>query len=142
VGECVFCKVVDGAAPASVLYGDEATLAFMDLRQPTWPEGVHVLVVPKQHVEQLDELPPDVAGPLMATVVKVARSVRRTCAPEGMSVWSSNGPAAFQEVPHVHMHVLTRRHEDGLLRVYAERPAHPSMAELDEVAATLRTDLV
>ncbi|MEQ7125215.1 HIT domain-containing protein [Actinopolymorpha sp. B11F2] len=138
---CVFCKVVDREAPASVIYDDEATLAFMDLRQPTWPEGVHALVVPKQHVEQVDELEPELAGLLMATVVKVARSVRRCFAPDGMSIWSSNGPAAFQEVPHVHMHVLTRTHEDGLLRVYAERPPHPPTVDLDEVAATIRTDL-
>ena len=46
VSDCVFCDIVAGNVPASVVYEDESTIAFMDLRQPT--EG-HVLVAPKQH---------------------------------------------------------------------------------------------
>ncbi|MGH3488241.1 MAG: HIT family protein [Actinopolymorphaceae bacterium] len=138
---CVFCGVVSHDVDARVIREDAGTVAFMDLRQPIWPEGVHVLVIPKQHVEQVDELDPEVAAALMTAVVSVARVIRRHFAPEGISVWSSNGPAAFQEVPHVHMHVLTRKPDDSLLRVYAERPLHPSTTELEQVAATLRAGL-
>lgn len=137
----MFCRVVSHDVDASVISEDDGTVAFMDLRQPTWPEGVHVLVIPKQHVEQIDELEPATAAMLMTAVVSLARVVRRHFAPEGLSVWSSNGPAAFQEVPHVHMHVLTRKHDDGLLRVYAERPFNPPATELDLVAEALRTEL-
>lgn len=98
-----------------------------------------MLVVPRRHVEQVDQLEPDDAGALMNAVVGVARSVKSLCAPEGLSVWSSNGPAAFQEVPHVHMQVLARKHGDGLLRIYAERPHHPTTTELAQVAAKLRS---
>jgi histidine triad (HIT) family protein len=83
-------------------------------------------------------LEPKLAGEVMTAVVTVARALRAHCAPAGISVWSSNGPGAFQEVPHVHLHVLTRKYEDGLLEVYAEPPRHPSMPELEQVATTLR----
>jgi histidine triad (HIT) family protein len=135
---CLFCGIASRDVGASVVREDRSTVAFMDLRQPTWPDGLHVLVVPRQHVEQIDELEPKLAGELMAAVVTVARALRAHCAPAGISVWSSNGPAAFQEVPHVHLHVLTRKHDDGLLEVYAEPPQHPSRPELEQVAATLR----
>jgi histidine triad (HIT) family protein len=134
---CVFCGIVDREVDASVIMERASAVAFVDLRQPIWPDGVHVLVVPKQHVEQIDELEPQLAGELMTAVVDVAGAVRRHFAPAGISVWSSNGPAAFQEVPHVHLHVLTRTYDDGLLRVYAERPHHPPRPELDLVAADL-----
>ena len=139
---CLFCGIISHDVDAAVVEEDDRTVAFMDLRQPTWPDGIHVLVVPRRHVEQVDQLAPDDAAALMNAVVGVARSVKSHCAPEGLSVWSSNGPAAFQEVPHVHMHVLARKHGDGLLRIYAESPHHPTTAELAQVAAKLRSGSV
>ena len=138
---CVFCGIVDGSVGASVVHQDEATLAFLDLRQPTWPRAGSVLVVPRQHVEQVDELPADLAGAVMGTVVRVAGAVRKALAPEGISVWSSNGPAAGQEVPHVHLHVVARFAGDGLLRVYAEKPPYPDRPELDRLAARIASGL-
>jgi histidine triad (HIT) family protein len=135
--DCVFCGIVNGTVEASVVAADDTTLAFLDLRQPSWPRGGSVLVVPRAHVEQVDELPAEVAGAVMGTVVRVAGAVRKALAPEGISVWSSNGAAAGQEVPHVHLHVVARFGGDGLLRVYAERPPYPGRADLDELAARI-----
>ena len=137
-GMCAFCGVVAGRVEASVLYEDPDTMAFVDLRQPAWPRGGHVLVVPKTHVEFLYDLPGDLAARLMQAAVRVARAVQQVAEPGGISLWSSNGAAADQEVPHVHLHVLARYHDDGLLRVYRDRPERPQRASLDELAAKVR----
>jgi histidine triad (HIT) family protein len=99
------------------------------------------LVVPKQHVEFLYDLPVELSDGVMRTVVRVSRSLRTTVAAEGISVWSSNGPGADQEVPHVHLHVLARYADDGVLRVYQERPQYPSPLELDDLAVRVRDKL-
>ncbi len=112
---CVFCSIVRGEAESATLFEDDSTLAFLDLRQSN--EG-HVLVVPKRHFEQIYDLDEEIASALAKTVRRVARAVRRVYEPEGLSIWQSNGAAAFQEVPHVHWHLLPRYTNDGLLVVY------------------------
>jgi histidine triad (HIT) family protein len=67
--------------------------------------------------------------------------VREAFSPQGLSLWQSNGPAAHQEVPHFHMHVLPRFDGDGLLRVYAKRPATPPLSELERQAEMIRAKL-
>jgi len=135
---CVFCDVVAGTAPASVVYEDDATLAFMDLRQPNPGK---VLVIPKRHAEMIYDLDEETAARLFQTAVKVARAIRGSMQPPGLSVWQSNGEAVGQEVPHVHIHLAPRRHNDGLLRIYAEKPSYPNRAELDRLALTVRSGL-
>lgn len=78
----------------------------------------------------------------MASVVKVSAVLRRVCDPEGISVWQSNGEAAGQEVPHVHVHLLTRTRGDGVLRVYPSSPHTPSPADVAPVAHELRANLM
>lgn len=100
-----------------------------------------MLVIPKCHIETICELEPDIGGRLMQTVVLVARAVQRSLQPRGLSLWQSNGPAAGQEVPHVHVHVLARQPQDGLLRIYPEEPDYPESAALDRLAAQIRASL-
>ena len=118
--DCVFCRIIRGELDSAAIYEDESTLAFMNLRQSN--EG-HVLVVPRNHVEQIYDLDEATASALAGTVCKVARAVRRVYSPDGLSIWQSNGPAAFQEVPHVHWHVIPRYTDDGLLVVYPKEVA-------------------
>jgi histidine triad (HIT) family protein len=135
---CIFCDIVSGARQASVVYEDDATLAFMDLRQPL---PGHVLVIPRQHVELIYELDDESAARLFQTVVRVARAVRASLRPTGMNVSQSNGPAAGQEVPHLHMHLWPREMGDGLLRFYTERPGNSGRDSLDDLAARIRAGL-
>lgn len=135
---CVFCRMVTRQAKAVVVYEDEHTLAIMDRRQPAWPLGAHLLVMPRQHVEAVDQLSADQAARLMQSVVRIARAVRNACMPDGISVWQSNGEAAGQEVPHVHVHVLARSTGDALLRVYPDQPATPDLDDLQPLAESIR----
>lgn len=118
--DCVFCRIIRGELDSATIYEDESTLAFLNLRQSN--EG-HVLVVPRRHFEQIYDLDDDSASALAGTVCKVARAVRRVYSPDGLSIWQSNGPAAFQEVPHVHWHIFPRYSDDGHLVVYPKELA-------------------
>ncbi|MGI8701953.1 MAG: HIT family protein [Nocardioidaceae bacterium] len=108
---------------------------------PGWPDVAHVLVIPRLHVSQVDALSDEVTAGLMKAVVRAAYVVRAEFNPAGISVWQSNGEAAGQEVQDVHMHVLTRRRGDGLLRVYPSAPAKPSRQERAALADRLRASL-
>lgn len=132
---CVFCDIIAGGVAASRVYEDHATIAFVDLRQPTTG---HLLVVPKEHVETVYDLTPAMAAHLAQVVVVTARAMRRTLRPAGLSIWQSNGVVAGQEVPHVHLHLLVREQDDELLRVYPAKPLYPERAALDDLAATIR----
>jgi len=119
VTECIFCEIMAGRAPADVVYEDDLTVAFIDPRQHN---PGHVLVVPRTHINDIRYLDPLTGAGLMDTLIRVARAVDRAFPNEGMSLWHSIGPAAFQEVPHMHMHVHPRQLGDGLLRVYPGLP--------------------
>lgn len=136
--DCVFCSIIRGEAESATVFEDDSTLAFLDIRQPN--EG-KVLVVPKRHFEQIYDLDDEIASALARTVRRVARAVRRVYEPEGLSIWQSNGPAAGQEIPHVHWHVLPRCTNDRLLVVYpagvAGRARSRSMQFLRSISGQL-----
>ena len=136
--ECVFCEIVAGRAPADVVYEDGLTVAFIDPRQHN---PGHVLVVPRAHINDLRHLDPRTGAGLMNTLIKIARAVDRAFPNEGMSVWHSVGPAAFQEVPHMHLHVHPRRLGDGLLRVYPDAPVDADPITRASCAQRLRHEL-
>ena len=136
--ECLFCEIIEGCAPADVVYEDALTLAAVDLRQHN---PGHVLVIPKAHINDIRELDERTGSAMMRTVVMIARAVDRAFPSEGMSVWHSIGPAAFQEVPHMHVHVHPRRLGDGLLRVYPDVPVNEDPAIRATYAQRVRSAL-
>lgn len=133
--DCIFCGIVGGRTEASIVHEDEATLAFMDIRQF---QAGHTLVVPKRHIVDIYELDDATGAALMSSVARVARGVRAALTPDGLNVWQSNGLAGGQEVFHLHFHVLPRRSDDGLLRFYPRKPEYPTRSTLDETAAKIR----
>ena len=110
--ECIFCKIVAGISECHEIYQDDATLAFMDIHPAN--EG-HCLVIPKEHFEQVFDMPPAAFGTVASTVRKVARAVNEVLRPGGISLVQANSELAGQSVLHVHVHVLPRRADDDLL---------------------------
>jgi len=108
---CVFCAIVEGRAPAEVVYQDDATMAFMDINPATTG---HVLVIPRRHIRDLLEIDEDSAAAVMRSVVRVARAMREAVQPDGLNLVQASGRAAFQSVFHFHMHVIPRWRDDGL----------------------------
>jgi histidine triad (HIT) family protein len=116
---CVFCGIAAGRAPAERLYGDRDTLAFMDINPAT--DG-HFLVIPKRHFADIWELPPDDGVALWRTVHRLAPVVRDGLKADGLNLVQANGPAAFQTVFHVHIHVVPRYVGDGVRLPWIPRP--------------------
>jgi histidine triad (HIT) family protein len=135
---CVFCEIIAGRVPASVIFEDALCLALVDLRQ--FHPG-HVLVIPRRHLPDVRELDASTGAALMVAIAAVTRAVSTVFPNQGLSLWHSIGEAAFQEVPHLHFHVHPRRHQDQLLRIYPEPPPTPDRAVLDGHAQRLRAAL-
>ena len=108
--DCVFCKIRDGAIPSMKIHEDERTLCFMDIN-PLSPG--HCLVVTKAHAATLYDAAEADLGAAMATARRVARAMREALAPDGLNMLQANGPAAFQSVPHFHLHLIPRWAGDG-----------------------------
>jgi histidine triad (HIT) family protein len=104
--ECLFCRIVAGEIPATVVHESDTTLAFRDL-EPQAP--THVLVVPRSHYPNaaaLAEGEPTTAAHLFDTAREIAA---REGLEEGYRLVFNTGPAAHQTVFHVHMHLLGGR---------------------------------
>lgn len=133
-GECVFCAIVAGRSPASLVHEDSELLGFADLRPVTTG---HLLVIPKAHSAGLDDLPADVGGRMFQVGQRLAAALRRTDLPcEGVNMFLADGVAAGQEIFHVHLHVIPRFAGDGFVLRADWRIRE--RAELDEVATAVR----
>lgn len=134
--DCIFCAIVEGRAPAEVVFEDEETMAFMDIN-PANPG--HTLVVPKQHVRDIYELDEETAAAVMRTAVRVARAIKAVLQPEGMNLLQSNGRAGGQAVFHFHMHIVPRWYGDGLH--LARPPVRRERQAIEEAAARIKAHL-
>ncbi len=133
--DCVFCAIVAGSAPASIVYEDVDLLAFMDIR-PVTPG--HLMVIPKRHAPFLADLDEAIGARMFTVAMRLAQALRASglrC--EGINLFLADGEAAFQEVFHVHLHVFPRFAGDAF-RLDADWSVAPSRPELDAIAAQLR----
>jgi histidine triad (HIT) family protein len=134
--ECIFCAIVAGTTPASVVYEDPQILAFMDVR-PVTPG--HLLIIPKAHARYLADLDEETGARIFTVGMRLAAALR--AAPEirceGVNVFLADGEAAFQEVFHTHLHVFPRFEGDSF-RITADWSVKPEREELDAIAALIK----
>ncbi len=110
--DCVFCKIIQNEIPAIKIYEDETTLAFLDIRPVN--KG-HVLVIPKDHFENVYTTPAELWCRVMLTVQKVAIAVKNAVSADGLNIIMNNESAAGQIVFHTHVHIVPRENEDGFM---------------------------
>lgn len=133
---CVFCAVVQRDAPGSILYEDDALLAFLD-RYPV--NRGHTLVVPKAHIADLSDCPTDLAARLFGLSARLAPLVVTATGAEGFNVWTANGRAAGQTIFHLHLHILPRFADDTFgLRFPKHYLRKASCADLDGLAEQIK----
>jgi histidine triad (HIT) family protein len=133
---CPFDAIIRGEATATVITETENTLAFLDHR-PLF-RG-HTLLVPKQHLELLSDLPADLAAEFLTTAQRLERAVEDGLGAKGSMVLVNN--VVSQSVPHLHLHVIPRNPKDGLRFWLGPRQSYDAAHPAEEYAAKIRAAL-
>jgi histidine triad (HIT) family protein len=133
---CAFCDIVAGEASAHVVFDDEVSVGFLDLR-PLFPG--HTLLAPKVHVETFADLPDELLVPYFSAARLLSRAMEEVLDAQGSFVAMNN--KVSQSVPHLHIHVVPRRRKDGLRGFFWPRSKYASEDEMAGVAASLRAGI-
>ena len=131
--DCVFCKIRDGQVPSMKVYEDERAFAIMDINPINTG---HCLVITKVHAATLFESKTADLEAAVATARRVARAIKTTLAPDGLNMLQANGAAAFQSVPHFHLHLVPRWNNDG--KGFDWTPVPGDRAQIQAVGERLR----
>ena len=110
VSACLFCAIASGAAHAHLVASDEHCVAVLDVSPAA--RG-HTLVIPRAHVADLWTADPEVVAAVGRTCALVARQIKSTLQPDGLTLRQNNGEASGQSVFHLHVHLVPRWHGDG-----------------------------
>ncbi len=130
---CLFCKLARKEGDASIVYEDNKTIAFLDIRPAS--EG-HTLVIPKAHYESIFDIPDDELTNLYKSVKKTASAVKKAVNAEGISIGQQNGHAAGQRIFHIHVHIIPR-YEGHKIRP-PEELNEAKREKLNEIAVKIR----
>jgi histidine triad (HIT) family protein len=125
--DCIFCGIVAGELPATIIDEDERTIAFMDIAPAT--RG-HALVIPRAHSEDLLNVSSEDLTAVALASQRLAGRVRERLGADGVNLLNACGAAAWQTVFHFHVHVIPRYREDPLRLPWVPGPGDP-----DEIAA-------
>ncbi|MGH9022222.1 MAG: HIT family protein [Acidimicrobiia bacterium] len=130
---CAFCAIVTEAAEAAVVLRSDLVVAFLD-RRPVF--AGHCLVVPTRHHETLLDLPEELLLPLLRATRTVAAALESGLGAQGTFVAVNN--RVSQSVAHLHVHVVPRKHGDGLRGFFWPRTGYRDEAEVEQMAETIR----
>ena len=108
---CIFCKIIKGEIPSSTIYEDENVKVILDISPAA--KG-HAILLVKEHVANVFELPADLAGKVFSVVPKVAAAIKEELGCDGMNILQNNGTEAGQTVFHLHIHFIPRWKDDSV----------------------------
>lgn len=130
---CIFCDIVLDPTSAEVVFEDDVSIAFLDIR-PVF-HG-HTLLIPRSHHETLADVPDELVQPLFATARMLSVAVPAAMGSEGTFVAMNN--KISQSVPHLHVHVVPRKRKDGLRGFFWPRQKYASEEQRSTVGAAIR----
>ena len=108
---CIFCEIVSGNIPGSVVYEDDQVIAILDLAQVT--KG-HTLVMPKKHYDNIYDCDPELLSHLIHVVQKLAVELTEKLNAGGCNILSNNNEVAGQSIGHLHFHIIPRYNSDDI----------------------------
>jgi histidine triad (HIT) family protein len=129
---CLFCSIIAGDTPATIVVDDDEVVAFLDIR-PLFPG--HTLVVPREHHVTLADLPTERLGPYFERVATMQRVMQEGLGAQGAFIAMNN--VVSQSVAHLHCHVVPRTKGDGLKGFFWPRTKYRDQAHQDEVGAVV-----
>lgn len=121
--DCIFCKILAGELPATIVDEDERTIAFMDIAPAT--RG-HALVIPRTHTPDLLSIDPEDLIAVALAAQRLARRISEHLPADGVNLVNSCGAVAWQTVWHFHVHVIPRYAEDPLRLPWVPAPGDPA----------------
>lgn len=130
--DCIFCKLANGEIPTRTIYEDEDFRVILDAAPAT--RG-HALILPKEHADNLYQLPEELAGKAFVLAKKQAASMVEKLGCQGFNIVQNNGEVAGQTVFHFHIHLIPRYTEDGQGSFW--EPQHFTDDMLDEICGRL-----
>jgi histidine triad (HIT) family protein len=133
---CIFCRIVEGSAAAEVLFQNQNAIAILDINPIHYG---HALVIPKTHCETFTELPECDYLDMMKAMKVVSKAILKSFQPAGFNIFSNNGKAAGQSVPHCHFHI-TPRYENDNIKFLLELKKYGD-GEITQYAESLRNNI-
>ena len=107
--DCIFCRIISGEIPSTTIYENSKFKVIMDIAPAN--KG-HVLILPKEHYDNIYDIDTATAGELFELAAMTARALKSVLDCDGMNILQNNGPVAGQTVFHFHMHIIPRYEGD------------------------------
>lgn len=124
--DCIFCKIAAGDIPSNTVYEDERFRVILDLNPAS--KG-HALILPKNHADDLFDLPEEDRAAVLSVAAKVAGAMKKALSCSGINIVQNNGESAGQTVKHFHLHIIPRYDGDSAMVLW-----NPGKSEPDEQA--------
>lgn len=135
--DCVFCRINKGEIPSVTIFENEEFRVMLD-RFPA--SRGHILIIPKEHVRDIYELDPEIAGRLFKLAAQLSSVIKKAFANEGLNIIQNNGAIAGQTVFHYHLHMIPRYRDDQVqLGWVADQEV--TVEELEEYARRIKGEM-
>ena len=137
---CIFCKIISGEISARVIMQNEKAMALLD----AFPLAAgHTLVMPKSHYAKVQQMSEQDAVAVFDMVWKLAGAVETASQVNASTIAIHNGSEAGQEVPHVHVHIVPRKRDDGAGAIHSMFKTKPKLSpqEMDSLRERMASNL-
>lgn len=131
--ECIFCKIIKGEAEGYIVFEDDISIAFLDIRPLN--QG-HCLLVPRKHYETLMDLPDDLIGRLFKNAKLISKAIETGLEAQGIFVGINN--RVSQSVPHLHIHIVPRNKGDNLKGFFWPRYSYKDKSTILEIQGKIK----
>ncbi len=121
---CIFCKFAKKEIETAIIFENDYVMAFPDIN----PAGIllgHTLIVPKKHFETIEDVEEKYLQETIIVIKNLSRAIKKMSNADGINVLQNNGKAAGQLIPHVHFHIIPRKHGDGIFFDEKRRKMQP-----------------
>jgi len=131
--ECIFCKIANNEITPNIVYEGRKVMAFLD--SDPINEG-HILIIPKRHYLDVDEIPIELLSDMMELSQKIVEVIKKLYAPDGYSIMQNGGE--FNDIGHYHLHIFPRYKNDGFGWTYSKEKFAVTKEIADKIKDILR----
>ena len=137
--DCPLCQIVNRRLPAVIISENDNVMAVLDL-YPATPG--HVLVLPRQHIENICTMPPKIGSQIMTMAITVVRGIQQQLKPAGLNLIQANGATAGQTINHFHLHLVPRYENDNVSLKFGHGSTPTKINQLEQIAAKIKQGII